>query len=145
MFLILGESICDSSIKVQYLVTDPPSVRQKSILPIPLLINSNDNDIPFWPDSIEKYFNRPRDEEFESLSYQEYFESYEISPSKIVTPRQVFRDEIGNYVVKRKTKIITRIRYLRLEHGKLYFYQQLLLKLKCRSEEKLKGNFATYK
>ena len=55
MFLILGEVICNSSIKVQYLVTDPSSVRQKSILPISLLIDSDDT--PFYPDSIEKYFN----------------------------------------------------------------------------------------
>jgi PIF1-like helicase/Helitron helicase-like domain at N-terminus len=145
MFLILGESICDSSVRVQYLVTDPPSVRQKSILPVSLLINSGEDDIPFWPDSIEKYFNRPKNDEFESLSYQEYFELYEISTSRIVTPRQVFRDELGNYVVKRKSRIITRIRYLRLTHGELYFYQQLLLRLKCRSEEELKGNFQTYR
>src|SRR5947208_15745183 len=108
-------------------------------------MNSNSDDIPFWPDSIEKYFSRPRGQEFELLKYQEYFESYEISTSRIITPRIVFRDEIGNYVVKRKTKIITRIRYLRLEHGELYFYQQLLLRLTCRSEEELKGNFATYR
>jgi DNA replication protein DnaC len=145
MFLILGETICDSSVRVQYLVTDPPSVRQKSILPVSLLVNSSDNDIPFWPDSIEKYFNRPKTDEFELLSYQEYFELYEISASRIITPRQVFCDELGNYVVKRKSKIITRIRYLRLEHGELYFYQQLLLRLKCRSEEELKGNFPTYR
>ncbi|RIA85512.1 hypothetical protein C1645_830714 [Glomus cerebriforme] len=121
MFLILGEPICNSSVKVQYLVTDPPSVRQKSILPISLLMDSNDT--PFYPDSIEKYFNRPKNEQFETLSYQEYFESYNISPSKIVTSREVFHDEIGNYVVKRKTKIVTR----------------------PRSEEELKGNFTTYR
>ena len=69
MFLILGESICNSSIKVQYLITDPPNIRQKSILPISLLMNLNDNDIPFYPDSIEKYFNRPKNKEFDSLSY----------------------------------------------------------------------------
>ncbi|GBB97610.1 hypothetical protein RclHR1_30110001 [Rhizophagus clarus] len=57
MFLILGETICNSSVKVQYLVTDPPSTRQKSVLPISLLKVSNET--PFYPDSIEKYFNRP--------------------------------------------------------------------------------------
>ena len=143
IFLILGECICDSSVRVQYLITDPPSTRQKAILPISLLINSNDT--PFWPDSIEKYFKRPRYEELESLSYQEYFESYEISPSNILTPRQVFRDEMGNYVVKRKNKILTRIRFLRLEHGELYFYQQLLLRFPFYDEEELLNGFATYK
>jgi len=143
MFLILGETICNSSVKVQYLITDPPSVRQKTILPISLLMNSSDT--PFYPDSIEKYFNRPKNEQFESLLYKEYFESYNISPSRITTPREIFRDEIGNYVVKRKTKIVTRVRHLRLVHGELYFYQQLLLRLRSRSEEELKGNYSTYR
>ncbi|GES90273.1 Pif1-like helicase domain-containing protein [Rhizophagus clarus] len=143
MFLILGETICNSSVKVQYLVTDPPSTRQKSVLPISLLKVSNET--PFYPDSIEKYFNRPENEEFDLLLYQEYFESYNISPSKLITSREVYRDKLGNYVIKRRTKIITRIRHLRLIDGELYFYQQLLLRLKPRSEEELKGYFSTYR
>ncbi|GES92241.1 Pif1-like helicase domain-containing protein [Rhizophagus clarus] len=143
IFLILGETICNSSVKVQYLVTDPPSTRQKSVLPISLLKVSNET--PFYPDSIEKYFNRPENEEFDLLLYQEYFESYNIFPSKLTTSREVYRDKLGNYVVKRRTKIITRIRHLRLIDGKLYFYQQLLLRLKPRSEEELKGYFSTYR
>ncbi|GBB97346.1 hypothetical protein RclHR1_29720001 [Rhizophagus clarus] len=143
MFLILGETICNSSVKVQYLVTDPPSTRQKSVLPISLLKVSNET--PFYPDSIEKYFNRPENEEFDLLLYQEYFESYNIFPSKLTTSREVYRDKLGNYVVKRRTKIITRIRHLRLIDGELYFYQQLLLRLKPRSEEELKGYFSTYR
>src|SRR4051812_41978304 len=54
MFLILRETICNSSIKVQYLITDPPSIRQKSILPISLLMNLENNDTSFYSDSIEK-------------------------------------------------------------------------------------------
>ncbi|GES73489.1 DNA helicase Pif1, ATP-dependent [Rhizophagus clarus] len=100
MFLILGETICNSSVKVQYLVTDPPSTRQKSVLPISLLKVSNET--PFYPDSIEKYFNRPKNEEFDLLLYQEYFESYNISPSKLTTSREVYRDKLENYVIKKK-------------------------------------------
>jgi hypothetical protein len=51
MFLILNKCICDSSVQVQYLITDSPSTRQKAILLISLLMNSN--NIPFLSDSIE--------------------------------------------------------------------------------------------
>ncbi|EXX64061.1 hypothetical protein RirG_146390 [Rhizophagus irregularis DAOM 197198w] len=37
MFLILGETICNSSCAVTYLTTDPPTSRQKAIRPIYLL------------------------------------------------------------------------------------------------------------
>ena len=32
-----------------------------------------------------------------------------------------------------------------MEHGELYFYQQLLLTFPCRSEDNLKGNYNTYR
>ncbi|GES92249.1 Pif1-like helicase domain-containing protein [Rhizophagus clarus] len=139
MFLILGETICNSSVKVQYLVTDPPSTRQKSVLPISLLKVSNET--PFYPDSIEKYFNRPENEEFDLLLYQEYFESYNIFPSKLTTSREVYHDKLGNYVVKRRTKIITRIQHLRLidEHllnkfPEVYHNECILYKKKHQEE-----------
>ena len=43
MFLILGETICNSSCTVTYLTTDPPTSQLKAICPISL-INENDDD-----------------------------------------------------------------------------------------------------
>src|SRR6266542_1462519 len=54
MFLILGETICNSSCAVTYLITDPLTSRQKAIRPISL-INENDDD-SYWKNYIEKYF-----------------------------------------------------------------------------------------
>src|SRR6266540_7031560 len=55
MFLILGETICNSSCAVTYLTTDPPISQQKAIRPIYLIYDDED---PYWKDQIEKYFNR---------------------------------------------------------------------------------------
>lgn len=109
MFLLLGETICDSSKQVKYLVTDPPNVRSKCILPISM-INLNDDE-PYWKDQIEKYFSRPRGNPFDSISYKEYFKKYEIKMSAITsTNRHVFRDLLDNYVVERKSPILVRYR-----------------------------------
>src|SRR3990170_9022284 len=56
MFLILGETICNSSIQVKYLNTDLPNTRPKAVLPIHLLTDENDD--PYFKDPIEKYMNR---------------------------------------------------------------------------------------
>jgi DNA replication protein DnaC len=144
MFLLLGEKICNSSIQVLYLTTDPPSTRSKAIMPISLM-DFNDDD-PYWKDRIEKYFARPNNEIFNNITYREYYEKYNICGTfNGSSRRDIHTDSLGNYVIRRITPILTRIRYLSIEHGELYFYQQLLLSLPWRSEDELKGNYNTYR
>lgn len=143
MFLILGETICNSSSAVLYLTTDPPTSRQKAIRPISL-INENDDD-PYWKNHIEKYFDRPEEEEFTNLTYPEYFKNYEITTTRPTTRSTFYIDRLGNYVIKRTVPKLVRFRYLKLHDGQLFFYQKLLLELPCRNEEELLGNFSTYR
>jgi len=143
MFLILGETICNSSCAVTYLITDPPTSRQKAIRPI-YLINENDDD-PYWKNYIEKYFDRPEEEEFTNLTYPEYFKNYEITVTQPTTRRPFYVDKLGNYITKRTVPKLVRFRYLTLHDGQLFFYQKLLLEIPCRSEEELLGNFSTYR
>ena len=75
IFLILGETICNSSCTVTYLTTDPPTSRQKAIRPIYLI--NEDDDNPYWTNHIEKYFNRLIEDEFNNITYPEYFQNYE--------------------------------------------------------------------
>jgi hypothetical protein len=121
MFLILGETICNSSCAVTYLPTDPPTSRQKAIRPISL-INENDDD-PYWKNHIEKYFDRPEDDEFTDLTYPEYFQNYEIVITRPTTSRSVYYDKLGNYVIKRTVPKLVRFRHLKLPDGQLFFYQ----------------------
>src|SRR4051794_29010302 len=97
MFLILGEVICNSSIQVKYLNTDPPSVRSKAVLPIYLLINEDDDS--YFKDSIEKYMSRPIEPIFDQITYPEYFEKYVIQKSRPAnTRRNTYQDQLGNYI-----------------------------------------------
>jgi hypothetical protein len=143
MFLILGETICNSSCAVTYLTTDPPTSRQKAIRPISL-INEEDDD-PYWKNHIEKYFNRPEEEEFTNLTYPEYFQNYEVTATKPTTRRLFNIDRLENYVIKRNIPKLVRFRHLNLHDGELFFYQKLLLELPCRSEEELLSHFSTYR
>ena len=144
MFLILGETICNSSNTVTYLTTEPPTSRQKAIRPISLI--SEDDDDPYWKNHIEKYFDRPEEEEFINLTYPDYFKNYEITPTKpTTTKRSIYVDKLGNYVIKRTVPILVRFRHLTLHHGQLFFYQKLLLEIPCKSEDELLGNFSTYR
>ncbi|CAG8536774.1 15137_t:CDS:2 [Cetraspora pellucida] len=130
--------------QVQFLTTDPPHVRSKAILPLYMIDSLDDN--PYWSDKIEKYFARPNDPVFDNITYKSYFETYEIkSTIPNNSQRTIYQDALGNFVIKCENKILTRYRFLRLEHGELYFYQQLLLKFPCRSEQEMLGEYQTYR
>ncbi|CAJ0834083.1 930_t:CDS:2 [Entrophospora sp. SA101] len=129
---------------VEFLTTDPPTMRNKAIKPINYLLN--DEESPYWNDHIEKYFARPNHEEFNELTYPSYFEQYNIIKSRPDAKNYpVYVDLLGNYVVKRTTKKLVRFHYLKFQDGEQYFYQQILKNLPCRSEEEILGNYATYK
>ncbi|GBC00670.1 hypothetical protein RclHR1_39340002 [Rhizophagus clarus] len=54
MYLLLGEAICTSSVQVKYLPTESPTTRSRAIRPISTIMD--DDDDPYWKDTIEKYF-----------------------------------------------------------------------------------------
>ncbi|PKY12567.1 hypothetical protein RhiirB3_518103 [Rhizophagus irregularis] len=110
MCLLLGHDICSSSVTVKFLMTDPPATRTRTILPVYMIDDDDDN-----PYTIMKYMARPHLQEFENLTYFQYFQRYLITPSPPATTRQAFRDDLNNYVFKRSKEIITRHRFLRVE------------------------------
>ena len=136
MFLLLGETICNSSVQVRYLPTDPPTNRLHAIKPVSLI--SDNEDDPYWKDAVEKYFARPNTDQFDGITYPEYHKNFRIS-TKITTSKnnEIYKDDLNNYVVRRNSPIIVRHRYLKLQDAELFFYQQLLLTVPCRSEEEL--------
>ncbi len=74
MFFILDEPICNFSIQIKYLNTDPSNIRLKAVLLIYLLINEDDD--PYFKDFIEKYMSRPIDPIFNQIIYLKYFKEY---------------------------------------------------------------------
>jgi hypothetical protein len=65
---------------VIYLPTDLPDLRTKAVLPVDLIDENDDN--PYYPDAVEKYFARPQDHLFSDITYPDYFRYYNISPKK---------------------------------------------------------------
>ncbi|CAG8639996.1 11005_t:CDS:2, partial [Paraglomus brasilianum] len=60
---------------------DPPSLRFKAILPIQALLQNPGS--PYYPDALEKYFQRPRGQEFDNIFYEEYYQKYNICVHQI--------------------------------------------------------------
>ncbi|GET55930.1 putative replicase/helicase/endonuclease [Rhizophagus irregularis DAOM 181602=DAOM 197198] len=68
MILLLGYSICQSSIAVEFLPSIPSEVRNKSVKP-PYLLQQGEQLSPYWDDAIDKYFDHPSDNIFNNLTY----------------------------------------------------------------------------
>ncbi len=143
MFLLLEEKICDSTRTVIFLPTTSPAMRRKAVIPI-YLINEENSEYPYWDDLIDKYFARPHEEQFEKLTYAEYFQQYSLQRNRSKGDIRPI-DLLGNMVIKRKKPCLTRYRYLRLEDGEAYFYHQLLLSKPWRSENEISGSFSSYR
>jgi hypothetical protein len=143
MFLLLGETICNSSIQVLYLTTEPPESRPKAVKPIHLL--HQDENSPFWDDYVTKYFARPADVCFEEITYDQYFSQYSVTRQSPKKSQAAWVDQLGNFVQKRKDPILVRFRHTRITDGEPYFYQLLLRNHSWRSEVEIRGGHATYR
>ena len=143
MVLLLGYKLCRSSIAVEYLPSAPPFFRSKSIKPIHIILENEEN--PYWDDAIDKYLKRPQNNIFDEITYPKYHQQYQIS-SKLTNPnRQYWIDLNGRYVIKRQKDILVRFHHVSIESGEEFFYQQLLLRFSFHNEAELLGNFNTYK
>jgi len=143
IFLLTGEFICNSSATVNFLQTDPPNIRSKTILPVENLLQNPEN--PYYVDAVEKYFRRPYGQEFNNIKYEEYHQLYEIRNPNGSSPNRATRDLDGRIIVKRKKPILTRTRFTKLNDGETYYYYKLLQTGSWRSEEELLGPFTYYR
>src|SRR6266542_3318209 len=143
MILLLGYSICRSTIAVEFLPSIPPEVRNKSIKP-PYVLQQEEQLSPYWDDAIDKYFDRPTDSEFDSMIYPFYHCNF-IIQNKQPANETYFIDKKNQFVRKRQKEIIVRFQHLTIQHSESFFYQQLLLRLPARSEADLKRSYLTYK
>ncbi|CAG8761149.1 23442_t:CDS:2, partial [Gigaspora rosea] len=91
----------------KFLTTEPSLTRSCAVLPV--FIIKEDDENPYYDDTVMKYMFCPYDPDFENLIYPQYFEKYSIIPSPSAPT-----------------------------HGELYFYQQLLLKVLAKNESDYK-------
>jgi hypothetical protein len=143
MILLLGYSICRSSIAVEFLPSIPPEVRNKSVKP-PYVLQQEEQLSPYWDDAIDKYFDRPINEEFNDIIYPIYHRKFTIQ-NKQPTNGIYYIDKKGRFVKKRQKEILVRFQHLTIQQSESFFYQQLLLRLPARSEADLKNSYLTYK
>ena len=143
MALLLGKPICRSTAHVQFLPTLPQNLRTRSIMPVHLITDPNMN--PYWDDAIDKYFARPADNLFDNLTYPNYHANYMIQ-KKLPNARTIYwRDMKNRIVTKRKTPLLLRYPPFTIEHGDVFFFQQLLLKKNFRQEQDMRGQYETYR
>ena len=143
MILLLGYSICRSSIAVEFLPSIPSEVRNKSIKP-PYLLQQEEQLSPYWDDAIDKYFDRPTEDIFNNMIYPIYHRKYVIQTNQ-PTSGIYYIDKKNRFVRKRQKEILVRFQHLTIQQAESFFYQQLLLKLPARSEADLKNLYPTYK
>ena len=120
MILLLDYKLCRSSIAVDYLPSTPPFSRSKSIKPIHMILDDNEN--PYWDNAIEKYLKRPQDAIFNEITYSKYHQQYKICSKLPNLNRSYWFDLNGNYVVKRKKEILVQFHYTTIEPGDEFFY-----------------------
>ncbi|CAG8500526.1 12473_t:CDS:2 [Gigaspora rosea] len=72
---------------LKFLTTKPPLTRSHAVLPV--FIIEEDDENPYYDDTIMKYMFRPYNPNFENLTYPQYFERYSITPSPLA-PTQHF-------------------------------------------------------
>src|SRR2546430_1809906 len=143
MILLLGYSICQSSIAVEFLPSIPSEVRNKSVKP-PYLLQQEEQLSPYWDDAIDKYFDRPTEDIFDDITYPLYHRNYIIQKNR-PTNEVYYVDKQDRFVRKRQKEILVRFQHLTVQQSESFFYQQLLLRLPARSETNLKNSYLTYK
>ena len=110
MFLLLNKTICNSLIQVKYLPTEPLNICSHSTRPISTI--SDDNDDPYWKDAIEKYFAQSYNEQFDNMTYPDYFRNYCLL-TKNLSNNNFYKNDL-NYIVKRNSPLLIHYRYLKI-------------------------------
>jgi hypothetical protein len=152
MCLLNSKPIIKMSSDVTYLPNSMPESRILTIRRVHEIEIDPDN--PYYPDSIEKYFNRPQDAIFHTLSYPEYFSQFIIEKRKRQSHQEheshpnsfkFWRDDLQNYVYRRQRRQITRSPFRHLADGEPFFYSLLLEKRSWRSEQQILGDHLSYR
>src|SRR6185369_11191405 len=146
MILLLQYEITRCTIKVQYLPSAPSNMRIRAVKPIHMQLK--ESETPYWDDAIDKYFERPRNDTFNNMTYPQYFRDYNLKtkpPAQNTKSLPWTTDQKNRYVIKRKKPVLLRFATYKINDGETFFFQHLILKIPCYSEEELLGEHSTYR
>src|ERR1044071_411900 len=109
--------------------------------------NENEQDKPYFDDAIDKYFDRPRNDTFENMTYPDYFKNYNIknNSSKINSESHTTQDLKNRLVTKRKKPHLLRFTNYRIDDGEPFFFQHLIMKIPTRSQNELLRNCSNFR
>ncbi|GBC12415.2 PIF1-like helicase domain-containing protein [Rhizophagus irregularis DAOM 181602=DAOM 197198] len=159
----LSHQLTTADLITNSIYTGRPIINEKNTTTIPSYIRTGDSYFrqkehhintmvqgfeeqlsPYWDDAIDKYFDRPSDNEFDSMTYPFYHRNYTIQKSQ---PKNgiYYIDKKNRFVRKRQKEILVRFQHLTIQQSESFYYQQLLLRLPVRSETDLKSLYQTYK
>lgn len=102
MVLLLSFPIFQMSSGCLYLPTSIPAERTSVVKPAWLLEQQADDDTPYYPDALEKYFARPAHPMFERLTYFHYHSYYKLERRKRRSQGNYWPDKNGNFVYAHK-------------------------------------------
>ena len=80
---------------------------------------------------IDKYFDRPRNDVFEEMSYPDYFRNYNIAnkPPGPNSKLYVARDLKNRVVIRRTKPLLLRFMNYKVDDGEPFFFQHLIMLL----------------
>src|SRR5579859_744611 len=149
MCLLDSKPILKLSSKVEFLTNALPEMRAKTVRRVHEL-ERNPED-PYYPDSVVKYFNRPRSTVFDSIIYPQYFQQFVLQRRRrprsrtASVSREEWRDQADYYVYRRGKAQLTRSPFRRLADAEAFFYSLLLEKHPWHSEEEILGGHQSYR
>ena len=115
--------------------------------------NNNDEesedeyDKPYFDDAIDKYYDRPNNEIFKNITYPEYFKNYNITtkPPGINSKLYTTQDSKNRFVTKIKKPLLLRFTHYKVDDGKPFFFQHLIMKIPVYSQSELLGNYTNFR
>jgi len=146
VILLLQYEITSCTIKVQYLPSALSNMRIRAVKLIHMQLE--ESETPYWDDAIDKYFERPRNDTFNNMTYPQYFCDYNLKtkpPAQNTKSLPWTTDQKNRYVIKRKKPVLLRFATYKINDGETFFFQHLILKIPCYSEEELLGEHSTYR
>ena len=78
----------------------------------------------FRSDAIDKYFDRPRNDVFEEMSYPDYFRNYNIAnkPPGLNSKLYVAKDLKNRVVIRRTKPLLLRFMNYKVDDGEPFFF-----------------------
>jgi DNA replication protein DnaC len=148
--LLDSKPILKLSSQVEFLTNTLPEMRTKTVRPVSEL-ERVPND-PYYPDTVMKYFGRPVDPMFDTITYPQYFQQFVLARRRRPAcvgernrQREEWKDGRGYFVYRRTKPQLTRSPFRRLADAEAFFYSLLLEKHAWRSEDEILEDCHTYR